>query len=218
MKSSAISFSLALLSLVACSGKVSSTSGSDGGPGSVNDSTNDNPPTGPQGALVPACPSSKPTLGVSCSPIGQLCEYGDDVSSQCNYVAHCSPNAVWESVSGDGCTTSLPSCAANVADETTCNFGDGQCTTASGLCTCFDHSTGPGMQSDGGTIPDTYAYSCASPDSRCPVWPKRPRIGSACGAPDLLCDYAPCGPYGFAFRCDGAGFWDDAFGAQCGGG
>ena len=45
-----------------------------------------------------------------------------------------------------------------------------------------------------------------------------PLIGSACKDPDLLCDYSPCGPYGFAFRCDSAGYWSDAFGQQCGGG
>lgn len=211
----AVSCSFAALSLVvACTGKVSSSaSGSDGGPDNVDDSKNF-PPMGPQGTLVAACPSSKPTLGASCSPLGQLCEYGDDVSSQCNFIAHCSPEGAWESVSGDGCTTTLPTCGANVSDQASCNAGDPECTIPAGLCTCFDQSGGPARMDAG---PDQYGYACADPDPRCPAWPKRPRIGSACSTPDLDCDYAPCGATGFAFRCDSGGFWSDAFSAQCGG-
>src|SRR5262249_12635096 len=109
-------------------------------------------------------------------------------------------------------------CGDFVTNNTTCNAGDPQCSTNAGICTCFDHSTGPARIDDGGApVPDPYAYACADPDSRCPAWPKRPRIGSACSTPDLLCDYAACGPYGFAFRCDSDGYWDDAFGQQCGG-
>jgi hypothetical protein len=216
------SLSFVTLSLVAaCSGKVAGAdkgSGADGGPGPVSNTTDDNPSSGPQGSLVAACPSSKPTNGTSCTPIGQLCEYGDDVSSQCNYVAHCSPEGSWESVSGDACTTSFAACDSSAVTNASCNPGTKPCATATGVCTCFDHSMGPAQMDDGGVVPDPYGYACADPDPRCPAWPKRPRIGSACSSSDVLCDYSPCGAYGLAFRCDSGGFWSDAFSAQCGGG
>ncbi|MGH7330363.1 MAG: hypothetical protein ACREJX_18605, partial [Polyangiaceae bacterium] len=157
-RSFAIFTCLATLAFVACSGKVSSSaSGADGGPGNVDDSKND-PPAGPQGALVAACPSNEPTLGASCSPLGQLCEYGGDVSSQCNFIAHCSPEGAWESVSDGSCGTLLSTCGDGVTDDTPCYAGNVPCTIATGICTCFDHSTGPVRIDDGGPpVPDPYA-------------------------------------------------------------
>jgi hypothetical protein len=59
-------------------------------------------------------------------------------------------------------------------------------------------------------------WQCAMTNAGCP--PFRPRIGSACSMPDLVCDYGVCGtPPGSAYSCDPAGYWTDSFGMQCGG-
>ncbi|MEO7113652.1 MAG: hypothetical protein ABI183_24650 [Polyangiaceae bacterium] len=211
---------LSSLSALGCGGKEQSASNSSSGDGGI---TNDKQPgsTSPLvGNLVAACPSVPPTEGSSCTALAQLCEYGDDLDSACNQVFNCNPNGTWggEGGSGPGCPTSLKTCASDITSSTTCSAGDGVCQTSLGLCTCFDHTFGPTHAADSGAPPDTFAYSCASPDSACPAWPNRPRIGSACSQADLQCDYDPCGPNGFAFQCGSDGFWTDAFSSNCGGG
>jgi hypothetical protein len=188
---------------------------------SSNDQANDASPAGTSplnGKLVAACPAAAPTEGSSCSTLAQLCEYGDDLDSACNTVFNCNPNGTWggEGGSGPGCPTNLKTCAGGVASGSTCNAGDPQCETGVGLCTCLDQSSGDPRPGDAG--PDRYAFNCATPDPKCPAWPNRPRIGSACSEPNLQCDYDPCGPNGFAFQCGSDGFWTDAFSDNCGSG
>jgi hypothetical protein len=170
---------------------------------------------GPVGPLIAACPAAPPNVGDACAPAGQLCEYGNDFSSNCNAVLHCSPYARWETSSypGPSCPTSLAPCP--IPQQGSCVAPAASCAAQSGLCTCVDTSSGPDIPD---AAPPSYSWMCSSPDPACPVWPQRPRIGSACSQPDLVCDYASCGPYGFAFRCDSAGYWTDSFGlVHCGG-
>lgn len=210
----ASAFVCSVLFIFGCGGKEQSSTSTS----SPTNDTTKNPTTSSSplnGNLVAACPSTAPAEGSSCSTLGQLCEYGDDVDSACNTVFNCNPNGTWGG-EGGGCTTNLNACASGISSASTCNAGDPQCQTSVGLCTCRDESSGDARPGDSG--PDYYGFDCATPDPKCPAWPNRPRIGSACSDPNLQCDYDPCGPNGFAFQCGDDGFWTDAFSDNCGSG
>jgi hypothetical protein len=146
--------------------------------------------------------------------VGLSCEYGDDLNSDCNTIAHCNPDQSWDVETGSvGCPTSLAACPKDAATGVSCG-ANSICSAAQGFCTCFDMSDGPGSQTP---PPPDYQWQCAAPDSACPAWPTRPRIGSACSNSDLTCDYDPCGQGGFAFHCDSAGYWMDGSPTMCGG-
>jgi hypothetical protein len=180
--------------------------------------------TGPTAPLVSACPqSAPPVLGTSCADTGLLCEYGSDRDWECNVVAHCNPSHTWESGTGGGpqCPSpplgvgpGCPPSHAAAAQGGTCSTDQQVCAYPEGICVCTPPPTiGPGMPD--ASIPPS-AWQCAMTSAGCP--PFRPRIGSACSMPDLVCDYGVCGtPPGSAYQCDAAGYWTDAFGMQCGG-
>ncbi len=163
------------------------------------------------GTLVPDCPSAIPADGDHCDHPGLSCEYGDDWSSRCNYLAQCwvggPSDGTWmvrdpdptvcptPTTLGPGCPPEPPSGTCTESDPTDlCVYGDAHC-----VCYPFV-SSGPG-----GTT--TYQWRCDDPSlAECP--PNRPRVGSACTLEGETCTYAVCNFGGGTYCSDGV--WSDA--------
>lgn len=199
---------LVALTLAACGG--STVSPIDGGNG--NDGGSGNDASSDAGGGSP-CPPSPPTAGTKCGGGNGIapqyeCEYGSSSNRACNIVATCDDTGQWTlSSPAPGCggknPPTCPSTYASVPQGKSCSESYPlDCLYPEGICSCT-----PGA---GGPVPlDAAAaatWHCDVPsDSKCPK--PRPKLGSACSTPNLLCDYGACiFPSGTAMRCTN-GYW-----------
>jgi hypothetical protein len=142
------------------------------------------------------CPSAAPAAGAGCT--GTLvCEYGSDPAVSCDIVARCESGqwTVTPPAGGAECaTTSAPECPASFADLSTqdaCHPVDALCFYPQARCSCATHCGMTGViGTDGGPLATWCCLAGPSGQPGCPTL--RPRIGTACSAPKLFCDYGGC--------------------------
>lgn len=189
------------LAAYACGGSASSapggTTGDEAGGGGGGSGA------GGAGGLSPSCPSTAPANGVACSSAGLECEYGEDLSLDCNAVATCG-DGQWRVTTPKGspsCPTSnaaaCPASKAAARQGDTCTENNLTCTYPNGECRCGT-SCGqlpePGFMPCEAGAPTTWMCS-STPQIGCPE--VRPRLGASCAVtdpPGIACDYAelPC--------------------------
>ncbi len=185
---------------VACGGSTASIDG-----GTTNDSGSSGDSGNGSDAGTAPCPSSPPTGGTACTKPA-VCEYGSSPNRACNVVATCSGGS-WSLSAPATCGgKNPPKCPATYASvprgQSCSDAYPTDCTYPEGICSCTY---------SGGPVPlDAAAAStwhCDVPsDPKCPS--PRPKLGTACSTPNLLCDYGACTfPDGTAMRCEG-GYWN----------
>jgi hypothetical protein len=175
-------------------------------------------PDGGTRSWSPICPPNAPEGGTSCSSSGATCEYPNTVNAptvqvdiNCNLVLACDDGA-WAMAPSPGgsCNpdgpnaASCPASFASIHGGTGCDSAGVRCTYPDGTCLCTTDLAQLGR--DGGARAGWYC----GPDTGagCPV--VRPRLGSACAAPDVDCSYALCIP---SEMCTSAGVWQQGAGS-----
>jgi hypothetical protein len=136
------------------------------------------------------CPNTLPLSGSSCAMPGLECEYGDDISYECDGIATCADGG-WNSTPAAeaGCPTlnvgtppGCPSDFAKIVSGKSCPAQGLKCDYAVGDCLCSI----PALPVIG-----PLSWQCIPP-AGCPF--PRPRLGTACGKDGQICDYATaCG-------------------------
>lgn len=203
-----------LLLLVACGGAVAdpaepgtdggSDTSSDGAPGDTTPGADTTPTDGGGVDSGPTgCPTSPPTMGSACAPVGLVCGYGDDPRPTCRQQATCKPTG-WDTPIG-ACppppTATCPPSAAEASGKVCssegafCTYGDVVC----GCGACF-----------GGPCGTTARWTCADPpaDPACPR--SMPNLGIACAKEGTNCIYGSCSSGNIAARDCTGGRWVDS--------
>ena len=200
---------LASMSLTACGGIASSSSG---GADSGDERAARDASASTDGAIG-GCPSELPANGSSCESGGLVCEYGASFIKQCNRIATCH-DAQW---SVNDISAQLPECSAK--NPTACPASSGgvpigkscsaqyptRCNYPDMECGCVVATGGP-LPEDATAVATWY---CSAPkNSACPT--ARPRLGSTChAAPSIECDYGACVlPGGTILDCV-SGVWQE---------
>jgi hypothetical protein len=171
--------------IAACSGKTNDGGGTaDSGIGG-----------GDGGGLSSSCPSTAPAQGSACSAKGVECEYGGDVSLDCDTIARCDANGWTVTPPRSGkCPTppnggACPATYAQVPMGATCTTA-ASCAYAEGACACEVYC-GPqypvGHACEAGT---PMSWQCTGAGSSCPA--ARPLVGSACAQEGQYCAYGDC--------------------------
>jgi hypothetical protein len=188
--------------LAACGGSTASIDA-----GTTNDGGTTNDAGGSTDAATSPCPTSPPTGGAACSTPA-VCEYGTSPNRACNIVATCT-GSTWTLSAPANCNTKnppkCPSTYASVPRGQSCSDGfPTDCVYPEGLCSCTV-AAGP-VPLDASA---SATWICDAPGNpKCPS--PRPKLGTACNANGLLCDYGACVfPDGTAMNCEG-GFWNQA--------
>jgi hypothetical protein len=172
---------------------------SGGGPDAGATSPDSEAPSPDGGASLEAgstgCPGAAPSGGAGCA--GTLvCEYGSDPDVRCDTLARCESGqwTVTPPARGVECaTTSAPECPAsfaNLSTQDSCDPVDISCFYPQARCSCATHcGMAVFLAPDGGPMA---TWCCLGPSGQpgCPTL--RPRIGTACSAPMLFCDYGGC--------------------------
>jgi hypothetical protein len=177
------------------SGTSSSGTASSGGPGDGSSSGGTSSSGSGDGSVPPACPTSQPDTGSSCSPQGLQCEYGTaPFSAGCDAVLVC--QGMWTASQGNCPTVPFPNPACptttpGAADSQPCSDPGLECLFAqSPICLCDGNAT-------------KALWVCYPTDPSCPV--PRPSLGTPCEAPpNVQCQYDP---NGVIQSCNVNGLW-----------
>ena len=179
------------------------TAGSGGSSGHCSEGADCAADSGPIDASPVGCPSTAPTGGETCAPIGIECEYGTSPLPNCNDVWQCSTSGEWKDISsntGGSCPMGAmrpASYAAASSDHAVCNPEGTFCAYPQGTCICTDDPGG--LPLAGGP-----QWGCTPVTKGCPAAP--PELGTPCTTPAAtLCDYGGCSG-GVDMQCTG-GYW-----------
>ena len=148
------------------------------------------------------CPSSIPSDGAPCVPLGLACGYGDDPRPRCRPTSTCKTTG-WSTPIGACPPPPTETCppTEDKAKGQTCTTVGAFCSYGDSRCGCSNCFAGP----CGGTP----KWACSDPpsDPSCPR--AMPNLGVACAKAGLSCVYGSCASGDVAGRkCEGA-VWID---------
>jgi hypothetical protein len=193
---------MALGASLACGG---STIADDGGADGSTDTNTASDVGGPMDAgLSPACPSSAPTSGQSCTTFVS-CEYGTSNDALCNVLYGCNGqqwSVLYGSEACDYDGSNGPSCPTTyTAAMGTCTATASACEYPEGRCECVVSCGGPPPPEDAGA-----QWICSSTQQGCPSPRGNAKIGATCTSPGQQCSYGACCS-GASQTCSDAGIW-----------
>jgi len=208
---------VALVALGGCGGSGSFASPADGGDPRGADATLPTDASAFDGGSGGECPTALPVDGTACDAPGLWCEYGGGAHGRCSTRASCAKKSstgglvAWTIFAPpDLPCTNVNACPTDFASsDAGCPAVYGACDYDAGRCACAECVIG-----DGGGPPWPSQWQCrawgdvspfllddagpANAPGACP--PDRPRLGTPCGVPGIVCGYDACygislGPY-----------------------
>ncbi|MEO7095500.1 MAG: hypothetical protein ABI175_19750, partial [Polyangiales bacterium] len=150
----------------------------------------------------PGCPTTYPSTGAPCSPLGLVCGYGDDPRP------HCRPQAICRSSGWETPVGACPPPPSEVCPPTLTVAKGAACTKPGSFCTYGDVLCGCG-DCFGGPCGGAAKWVCPEPPSD-PACPRTmPNLGIACAKPGTSCTYGSCSSGNPAGRTCKDGYWID---------